>query len=206
MVGSHRYLYRPYPSTKRSYRYVKPSLLLDSRLYHPKTSQVEARLYRHLETTQLGHPRELQQQSSMSMPYTTQGTADEGQSKNESCRRPTSCALEIHLTEKERQIIAIVLGCIKHYALNVVVRIAGGWVRDKVRALNVIYCSRWKGANGTPRRQRMNTTLYQLRMNTTSYQSRMNTTLYQSRSNTTLYQSCSCWARKVTTLTWHSIP
>ena len=39
---------------------------------------------------------------------------------------------KISLTEKENQIFDFLMGAVKHFELDVQMRVAGGWVRDKV--------------------------------------------------------------------------
>ena len=39
---------------------------------------------------------------------------------------------ELPLNAKEREIFDVLLGTVRHYELGTVVRVAGGWVRDKL--------------------------------------------------------------------------
>lgn len=41
--------------------------------------------------------------------------------------------MKIILAEKERQIFQKLIECVAHFNMSVTLRVAGGWVRDKVR-------------------------------------------------------------------------
>jgi hypothetical protein len=66
------------------------------------------------------------------------------------CRAMATVKERIELTETERKIFDRLLGSLRHFGLTNQLRVAGGWVRDKVRAFELFgsVCFSFKAGNG----------------------------------------------------------
>jgi tRNA nucleotidyltransferase/poly(A) polymerase len=47
-------------------------------------------------------------------------------------REPLRTVFELSITDRERQVFTLLLDTVEHYQLNTTVRVAGGWVRDRL--------------------------------------------------------------------------
>lgn len=66
------------------------------------------------------------------------------------CRTMATVKERIELTETESKIFDRLLGSLRHFGLNNQLRVAGGWVRDKVRGLELFWlcCLNFNAGNG----------------------------------------------------------